>query len=92
LMVARPGVLNTASAETAKAALAKVSGEDTGSKRATILGLVMNGVIPENEPDSYYYYYAKDYYSAEVEDDPVSRNGKASTQVPGDVDSSSRKS
>ncbi len=88
LMVARPGVLNTASAETAKAALAKVSGEDTGSKRATILGLVMNGVIPENEPDSYYYYYAKDYYSAEAEDDPVSRNGKASTQVPGDVDSS----
>ncbi len=92
LMVARPGVLNTASAETAKAALAKVSGEDTGSKRATILGLVMNGVIPENEPDSYYYYYAKDYYSAEVEDDPVSRNGKASTQVPEDVDSSARKS
>jgi polysaccharide biosynthesis transport protein len=92
LMVARPGVLNTASAETAKAALAKVSGEETGSKRATILGLVMNGVIPENEPDSYYYYYAKDYYSAAVEDDPVSRNGKASTQVPGEVDSSSRKS
>jgi polysaccharide biosynthesis transport protein len=92
LMVARPGVLNSASAETAKAALAKVSGEETGSKRVTILGLVMNGVIPENEPDSYYYYYAKDYYSAAVEDDPVSRNGKASTQVPGKVDSSSRKS
>jgi polysaccharide biosynthesis transport protein len=92
LMVARPGVLNSPSAETAKAALAKVSGEETGSKRVTILGLVMNGVIPENEPDSYYYYYAKDYYSAAVEDDPVSRNGKASTQVPGEVDSSSRKS
>jgi polysaccharide biosynthesis transport protein len=92
LMVARPGVLNSPSAETAKAALAKVSGEETGSKRVNILGLVMNGVIPENEPDSYYYYYAKDYYSAAVEDDPVSRNGKASTQVPGEVDSSSRKS
>jgi polysaccharide biosynthesis transport protein len=92
LMVARPGVLNSASAETAKAALAKVSGEETGSKRATILGLVLNGVIPENEPDSYYYYYAKNYYSAEVEDDPATRNGKASTQVPGDLESSRKSS
>jgi polysaccharide biosynthesis transport protein len=93
LMVARPGVLTAASAETSKAALSKINGDDKDAKRATVLGLVMNGVIPENEPDSYYYYYAKDYYAAEAEpDDPVSRNGKASSVLPEDVESSARKS
>jgi polysaccharide biosynthesis transport protein len=83
LMVARPGVLNSASAETAKAALEKVNGSEQGkSSKVNVLGLVLNGVIPENEPDSYYYYNAKDYYSAEPEPDPVSRNGRASKDVP----------
>jgi polysaccharide biosynthesis transport protein len=80
LVVARPGVLNSASAEAAKAALEKASGtEDGKSRRVNILGLVLNGVIPENEPNSYYYYAAKDYYadSANSAPQPPSSNGKA---------------
>jgi polysaccharide biosynthesis transport protein len=76
LMVARPGVLNSASAESAKAALAKANGAGN-EKRVNVLGLVLNGVIPENEPDSYYYYHAKDYYTAEVDPEFGARNGKA---------------
>lgn len=83
LMVARPGVLTSASAESAKAALSKVSGQGD-EKGANVLGLILNGVIPENEPDSYYYYYAKNYYAAEAEaaPDPMSRNGKAAASLP----------
>jgi polysaccharide biosynthesis transport protein len=78
LMVARPGVLTSASAESSKAALAKITGQDS-EKRANVLGLVLNGVIPENEPDSYYF-YAKNYYAApEAEFPPSSRNGKPPT-------------
>ncbi len=77
LMVARPGVLTSASAESAKAALAKAGGHGD-EKGANVLGLILNGVIPENEPDSYYYYHAKNYYAAEAATlDPISRNGKA---------------
>jgi polysaccharide biosynthesis transport protein len=75
LMVARPGVLTSASAESAKAALSKAGHGD--EKGANVLGLVLNGVIPENEPDSYYYYYAKNYYAAEAPPDLAFRNGKA---------------
>lgn len=75
LMVARPGVLTAASAESSREALAKIAGQD-GEKRATLLGLVLNGVIPENEPDSYYF-YAKNYYAAAETEFPLSaRNGK----------------
>ncbi|WP_404786045.1 GumC family protein [Altericista sp. CCNU0014] len=75
LMVARPGVLTSPSAESSTEALAKISNQDN-EKRANLLGLVLNGVIPENEPDSYYF-YAKNYYAAaEVEFDPSTRNGK----------------
>lgn len=88
LMVARPGVLNSASAETSKTALEKVNGSELGkSKKVNVLGLVLNGVIPENEPDSYYYYYAKDYYAAAPEPSPISRNGKAAKDVPGEFSS-----
>jgi polysaccharide biosynthesis transport protein len=80
LMVARPGVLNSASAESAKAALAKAN-VDGNEKRVNVLGLVLNGVIPENEPDSYYYYHAKNYYTPEVDPYLGSQNGK----VPKDV-------
>jgi capsular exopolysaccharide synthesis family protein len=87
LMVARPGVLNSAAAELAKAALAKAVGDDNnGMRRANLLGLVTNGVVPENEPDSYYYYAAKEYYATDMPDDPVSRNGKASTVLPEDTE------
>jgi polysaccharide biosynthesis transport protein len=78
LMVARPGVLTSASAESSREALAKITGQD-GEKRATLLGLVLNGVIPENEPDSYYF-YAKNYYAAAETEFPLSaRNGKPPT-------------
>jgi capsular exopolysaccharide synthesis family protein len=93
LMVARPGVLNSAAAELAKAALAKAVGDDNnGMRRANLLGLVTNGVVPENEPDSYYYYAAKEYYATDMPDDPVSRNGKASTALPEDGETMSDRS
>jgi capsular exopolysaccharide synthesis family protein len=54
LVVARPGVVNAVSALTAKESLLR-SGQ-------TILGLVVNGVILKNEPDSYFH-MAQRYYS-----------------------------
>jgi polysaccharide biosynthesis transport protein len=87
LMVARPGVLNSASAESAKAALSKANGAGN-EKRVNVLGLVLNGVIPENEPDSYYYYHAKNYYTPEVDPALESRNGKSSTGLPEEIRSS----
>jgi polysaccharide biosynthesis transport protein len=94
LIVARPGILNSASAEAAKAALDKASRstEDGKSGRVNILGLVLNGVIPENEPNSYYYYAAKDYYAdaASAAPEAMSRNGKP-TDFSG-VEVSSKKS
>lgn len=85
LMVARPGVLTSASAESAKAALAKAGGQGD-EKGANILGLILNGVIPENEPNSYYYYHAKNYYAAEAEaPDPISRNGKSAASLPEEI-------
>jgi capsular exopolysaccharide synthesis family protein len=56
LFVARPGVVDSASAAASKESLEK-SGQ-------SVLGLVVNGVIPKNEPDSYFY-YAKEYYTEE---------------------------
>ncbi|MBW4670969.1 MAG: polysaccharide biosynthesis tyrosine autokinase [Cyanomargarita calcarea GSE-NOS-MK-12-04C] len=52
LLVVRPGVVTFASATAAKESLER-SGQN-------VLGLVVNGVIVENEPDSYFY-YAKEY-------------------------------
>ncbi len=83
LVVARPGVLNSASAEAAKASLDKAGGsEGSKSRRVNVLGLVLNGVIPENEPNSYYYYAAKDYYTDSVSEasaasESASQNGKS---------------
>lgn len=53
LLVARPGVIDHASATATKETLQK-SGQ-------RVLGLVTNGVVVENEPDSYFH-YAKSYY------------------------------
>jgi polysaccharide biosynthesis transport protein len=47
LLVTRPGVTDTKSAQTAKALLSQIMPK--------ILGLVVNGVMPEHEPHSYYY-------------------------------------
>lgn len=57
LLVTRPGVVDSASATAAKEMLVQ-SG-------LNILGLVVNGVLPKNEPYSYYH-YAKEYYSEEA--------------------------
>lgn len=56
LLVVRPGVVDTASATYAKEFL-----EKSGQK---VLGQVINGVIPKNEPYSYYYFSKQ--YSAEA--------------------------
>ena len=56
LLVARPGVLDSASAASAKESLEQSS--------QNILGLAVNGVIPDYEPDSYYY-YTREYYAEE---------------------------
>ena len=57
LLVSRPGVLDRVSAAAAKEFLAQ-SGQE-------ILGLVVNGVRVENEPDSYFH-HAKTYYAEEL--------------------------
>ncbi|HEY9826707.1 MAG TPA: polysaccharide biosynthesis tyrosine autokinase, partial [Stenomitos sp.] len=93
LMVARPGVLTTPSADTSKAALAKASGDvHHGAKRATLLGLVVNGVIPENEPDSYYYFHAKDYYAMAPDDSLGGLNGKIPSEHSTNLEPSSSSS
>lgn len=60
LLVARPGVVDSGSAATAKDSLER--------SEQKVLGLVVNGVIPENESDSYFY-FSKEYY---VEEDSTS--------------------
>ncbi len=55
LLVARPGVVDSTSAAAAKESLDRCG--------QNVLGLVVNGVIVENESDSYFYYaqgYSKD--------------------------------
>jgi capsular exopolysaccharide synthesis family protein len=56
LLVARPGVMDRVSANAAKERL-----EQSGQQ---VLGLVVNGVIVENEPDSYFH-HAKAYSERE---------------------------
>ncbi len=56
LLVARPGVIDSTSAAAAKESLERCG--------QNILGLVVNGVILENESDSYFY-YAKGYSGKE---------------------------
>ncbi|MGB3758153.1 MAG: polysaccharide biosynthesis tyrosine autokinase [Rivularia sp. (in: cyanobacteria)] len=53
LLVARPGVLTSGDATTAREALERSA--------QNVLGMVVNGVIPENESDSYFYYAKNNY-------------------------------
>ncbi|AFZ26281.1 capsular exopolysaccharide biosynthesis protein [Cylindrospermum stagnale PCC 7417] len=53
LLVVRPGVVDSVNAAFAKEVLEK-SGQN-------VLGQVVNGVIPKNEPYSYYYFTEEDY-------------------------------
>jgi capsular exopolysaccharide synthesis family protein len=57
LLVVRPTVVDATSAKAAKDFLAR-SGQN-------VLGLVANGVIIKNEPDSYFYYTKEDYTKQE---------------------------
>lgn len=61
LLVVRPGVVDSSSVMSSKEALKR--------SQQPVLGMIVNGVNPSNEPDSYYYYYAKGYY-AEPESKP----------------------
>ncbi len=70
LLVARPGVVSFASATAAKESLER-SGQN-------VLGLVVNSVIVENEPDSYFYYakeYSEQKYSRQKVINPKSKAG-----------------
>jgi len=53
LLVVRPNVVAGSNLDNTKEILQR-SGQP-------LLGMVVNGVIPDNEPDSYYYYCAQDY-------------------------------
>ncbi len=59
LLVVRPGVVDATSAKAAKEFLAR-SGQN-------VLGLVANGVIIKNEPDSYFYYTKEQYKEQTLE-------------------------
>jgi polysaccharide biosynthesis transport protein len=86
LMVTRPGVITSPTAELAKESLAKLEldNHDKSKSRGTVLGLVVNGVIPENEPDSYYY-QVQDYYSAAAaETENYGQNGNGAHKVNSD--------
>jgi capsular exopolysaccharide synthesis family protein len=54
LLVVRPGVVDSSSAKAAKEFLLR-SGQN-------VLGLVANGVIIQNEPESYFYHRKENYY------------------------------
>ncbi|MFP4133549.1 MAG: GumC family protein [Halothece sp.] len=54
LLVVRPSVADLTSVDSTKEMLQR-SGQ-------SVLGMVINGVNPSDEPDSYYYYYAQGYY------------------------------
>ena len=71
LLVARPEIVDSASATTAKESLQR-SGQN-------VLGLVVNGVVVENESDSYFYYakeYSNDEYSSPQPIVSSGRNGR----------------
>ncbi|MBE9125344.1 MULTISPECIES: GumC family protein [unclassified Coleofasciculus] len=55
LLVVRPGVVDSASAKAGKDFLTRSS--------QNVLGLIANGVIVKNEPDSYFYYTKDNYYT-----------------------------
>lgn len=56
LLVVRPGVVDSANATLAKEFLQQAN--------QNVLGMVINGVIPKNEPYSYYY-FSKEHYAEE---------------------------
>lgn len=65
LLVVPPGVVDSVNASVARELLEK-SGQN-------VLGQVVNGVIPKNEPHSYYY-FSQEYYSQES--DSIDKSAK----------------
>lgn len=63
LLVVRPGVVSLPNVTATKDTLKR--------SQQPVLGMVVNGVNPANEPDSYYYYYAKDYYTVPDESESL---------------------
>ncbi|MBD2183573.1 polysaccharide biosynthesis tyrosine autokinase [Planktothrix sp. FACHB-1355] len=72
LVVVRPGVLDAVSAAAAKSFLVQ-SGQN-------ILGLVVNGVIIENEPDSYFHHARAYYQESTTSKVPASRSENVSSR------------
>ncbi|MFB2970703.1 GumC family protein [Aerosakkonema sp. BLCC-F183] len=72
LVVVRPGVLDAVSAAAAKSFLMQ-SGQN-------ILGLVVNGVIIENEPDSYFHHARAYYQESTTSKAPASRTENVSSR------------
>jgi len=54
LLIVRPGVAEFAGLNFLQEGLLQ--------SQQSVVGLIVNGIIPANEPDSYYHYYAKNYY------------------------------
>ncbi|ERN42732.1 uncharacterized protein involved in exopolysaccharide biosynthesis [Rubidibacter lacunae KORDI 51-2] len=67
LLVVRPGIVNVTNVDASREALERA--------RQPVVGMVVNGVIPANEPDSYYYYYAQGYYTEGENQASKKRNG-----------------
>ena len=71
LLVARPGVIDSTSAASAKESLDRCG--------QNVLGLVVNGVLLEHESDSYFYYATKVYSGQEdatTQEQPKTTTGK----------------
>ncbi|WP_143167785.1 GumC family protein [Chroogloeocystis siderophila] len=68
LLVVRPGVSDANNAALAKQFLQQ--------SNQNILGLVVNGVVPENEPQSYYY-FSQEYNTANANSAPTAVQPKA---------------
>jgi capsular exopolysaccharide synthesis family protein len=68
ILVSRPDVLDRKTAQLTK--------DYIGQSSLKILGLVVNGVIPENESYSNYYYYSQYSYSSEEIDEEYKQSKK----------------
>lgn len=69
LLVARPGVIDANAAKASKEMLARSD--------QNVLGMVINGIIEQNEPSSYFY-HAKTYFS---ESNRVAKAGKMQSKI-----------
>jgi len=66
LVVVRPGVVDVPSVNSTREVLER--------SRQSVIGMVVNGVNPSKEPDSYYYYYAQGYHADAEQSKPKKRS------------------